>query len=61
MGQSGPRRVTIFRGADELWRYRVQGWNWRTLEASQIGTHRRSTLERLIARRFPNVEVVVQE
>lgn len=56
---STARRVTIYRAADG-WRYRVQSSNWRIIEASEQAFARRSTVEKRVAARWPDVEVRVQ-
>lgn len=57
--RSEARRVTLFEDAEGLWTYRAQGWNWRTLTHTTIGAQRK-TLERIIRREYPGVEIVVQ-
>lgn len=54
------RRATVYRDAAGAWRYKVQGYNWRTIDASEEGFRRRSTALGRIAKRWPGVEVVVQ-
>jgi hypothetical protein len=53
-----PHRVRIFE-RDGLWYYKVQGRNWATLEVAPVGA-KRTTVERIVARRWPNLEVVVE-
>lgn len=55
-----PHRVTIYR-ADGGWRYRVQSKNWRVIEAPNVTADKAESLERIVARRFPNVEVVIEK
>lgn len=53
------RRATLREGDDGLWRFKVQGHNWRTLDYSNIGA-KRATVEAIIARRYgPDLEIVV--
>lgn len=54
-----PHRVTIYPAAGG-WRFRVQSKNWRVIAAPEVTAEKRATLERLVARRFPNVEVVIE-
>lgn len=54
----GARRVTLREDDQGLWRYKVQGWNWRTLESSGIGAPRK-TVDRIVRREWPDAEVVV--
>lgn len=51
--------MTIFQ-RDGAWFYRVQSTNWRTIDKSGVGG-KRSTIERLMAKRYPGVEVVIEE
>lgn len=59
MPKSGARRVTIFEGPDGLWRYKAQGWNWRTLHETTIGAPR-STVNRIVKREYPDAELIVE-
>lgn len=53
------RRVTVYRDAAGEWRYKVQAGNWRVIDASEEGfTHKRTALAR-VAKRWPDVELVV--
>lgn len=51
--------MTIYPAAGG-WRFRVQSKNWRVIAAPEVTAEKRATLERLVARRFPNVEVVIE-
>jgi hypothetical protein len=53
--------VTVYRDAAGEWRYRVQAGNWRTIDASEEGFKRRASVMRRAGRRWPGVEVVVEE
>lgn len=53
------RRVTIYLAGDG-WRYKVQASNWRTIDAGAVGVARRSTVERRIAKQYPDVETIIQ-
>lgn len=58
MTNTGARRVTLREVEHGLWRYKVQGWNWRTIDSSGIGAQRR-VVDRIIRREWPEAEVVV--
>lgn len=61
MPRNTARRVTIYQGPDDdLWRYRVQGGNWRTIESSSIGADRAKTIERMMRRKHPDAEFVIE-
>ena len=55
------RRITVYRDEAGEWRYRVQAYNWRTVETSEEGFKRKSTVLRRIEKRWPGVEVRVDE
>lgn len=56
---SDARRVTIYRDAAGEWRYKVQGGNWRTIDASEEGFKQKRSVVARVRRRWPDVEVVV--
>ena len=61
MAEPVARRVTIHPDGQGGWSFYVQSMNWRTMFRSGASAEKRSTIERLVARRWPNVEVVIQE
>lgn len=54
--RNAPRRVTIYKERD-VWRYRVQATNWRTIAISDGMRQKRSVLA-AAERKYPGVEVV---
>lgn len=55
------RRATIYKDAAGEWRYKVQGSNWRTIDASEEGFKRKSTALRRVEKQYPGVEIVDAE
>lgn len=53
------RRITYRRDSAGEWRYKVQGYNWRTIDASEEGFNRLSYAQRRARRRYPGVEEVI--
>lgn len=61
--RKGPeaRRVTVWQDRRGDWWYHVQAGNWSIIDASEEGlSQKRSVLSR-IARRWPGVELVIEE
>lgn len=54
------RRVVLYKAADG-WRWRAQGGNWRTIDASEEGKSSKARVRAAIARRFPEAEIVEQQ
>lgn len=52
------RRATVYQDAAGEWRYKVQGYNWRTIDASEEGFQRKGTAVKRVAKRWPGVEIV---
>lgn len=55
------RRATVYRDAAGEFRYKIQGKNWRTIDASEEGFKRLATALRRIEKRWPGAEVVIKE
>lgn len=53
------RRVTVYRDAAGQWRYKVQAANWRVIDASEEGFTRKRTALARVAKRWPDVELVI--
>lgn len=58
---STARRVTVYRDTGKKWRYRVQGGNWREIEAAEQGFARKQTCLDRAQSRWPGVEIVIVE
>lgn len=58
MSANQARRVTIYRDTAGEWRYRVQGHNWRTINAAEQGFRQKRSVVSRIAREYPGVEVI---
>lgn len=54
------RRATVYRDSAGDWRYKVQGYNWRTIDAAEEGLKRKASVLARLERRWPGVEVVVR-
>jgi uncharacterized protein YegP (UPF0339 family) len=54
----GARRVTIYKDSAGKYRYRVQGFNWRTINASEQGFAQKRSVVGRVAREYPGVEVI---
>jgi len=53
------RRVVVYRDGDGLWRFKVQGMNWRTIDTGG-GSRRRASVVLRAEREWPDVEVVIE-
>ena len=53
------RRATVYRDEAGAWRWKVQGYNWRTIDAAPEGVARQATAVNRVQKRWPGVEVVV--
>lgn len=54
------RRVVVYLSKNG-WRYRVQAKNWRTIEASEQGFALKRTILKRVAKRWPGVELIVED
>lgn len=53
------RRATVRRDHAGEWRYKVQGYNWRTIDASEEGFKQKRSAVARVEKRWPGVEIVV--
>jgi len=61
MGYQRARRARIYQDRTGNWRYRIQGGNWRTIDAPEESFNRKSTARRRVEQRWPNVEEIIEE
>lgn len=54
------RRATVWHARDG-WRYKVQGWNWRTIATSGGPNRQRARVLAKVRRDWPGVEIVIVE
>jgi predicted type IV restriction endonuclease len=57
--QLNARRVVVYE-AEDGWRWRAQGGNWRTIDASEEGKRSKKRVLTHVAKLFPGVEIVEQ-